>query len=366
MTQAQPAACFSTGYTDARAAFLGACEEAGGEIVSHRHPLSGPDGNALFLDEARCGAPGANRVLFLASGTHGIEGFCGSGIQTHLLRDGLARRLPADVAVVLVHAVNPWGFAWLRRVNEDNADINRNFLDHGMPYPENPDYEALHDLLNPERLDEEGDAVFLEALRRFEEERGSEVVYRSLSGGQYDRPRGVQYGGRHALWSNRILRSIWARHAERAALAVNVDLHSGLGPCGVGLVFQTAPADSIDARLSHQWWPDVLRVEPPQGSDAALVSGLIGPAFSAARREAASVAVVLEFGTRDMTEVMLAVRADNWLHHHGDRDSEIGRAITQRMRDAFFMTDDNWKQRVCQRAREVVDRALAGMEAYAP
>jgi hypothetical protein len=361
MTEVASVACFCESYAEARAVFLEACREAGAEILSHCHPLAAPDGAPLFLDEARLGAKDASRVLFLASGTHGIEGFCGSGIQTHLVRNGLADRLPGEVAVVLVHAVNPWGFAWLRRVNEDNVDINRNFLDHDAPYPENPDYAVLDAAMNPAAYDEGSDASFLEALGRFERERGSEVVYRSLSGGQYDHPRGVQFGGRHAVWSNRIQRSIWERQAKSAGLAVNIDIHSGLGPRGVGLVFQTAAATSIDAHLSQAWWPDVIRVEPPQGNDAALVSGLIGPAFSAARGEAASVAVVLEFGTLDMTEVMLAVRADNWLHHHGDRDSALGRAIAQRMRDAFFMTDDAWQGQVCERARDVVDRALAGM-----
>src|SRR5262245_40026979 len=112
---ADPVECFSSSYADARAAFLTAGAQSGAEIVSHRHPLTGPDGAPLFLDEARLGSPDARCVVFVASGTHGIEGFCGSGIQTFLLRNGIAARLPSAVALVFVHAVNPWGFAWLRR-----------------------------------------------------------------------------------------------------------------------------------------------------------------------------------------------------------------------------------------------------------
>ncbi len=93
-------------------------------------------------------------MLFLASGTHGVEGLCGSGIQHFLLRDGVAARVPDDVALVLLHAVNPFGFAWLRRVNEDNVDLNRNFLDHAAPHPENADYDGLADAVNPSVRDE--------------------------------------------------------------------------------------------------------------------------------------------------------------------------------------------------------------------
>ncbi|HEY8156583.1 MAG TPA: M14 family metallopeptidase [Myxococcota bacterium] len=364
MSPPSPAECFSRSYSEARTAFLETSAKSGGALSSIRHPLRGPDGAPLFLDAARFGSAHARRVLFVASGTHGIEGFCGSGIQGFLLGDGLAGRLSRDVALVLVHAVNPWGFAWLRRVNEDNVDLNRNFLDHTAPYPENPEYDALYDVVNPAKLDAEAVAATHAALRALAQERGSAAVYRALSGGQYAHPRGVQFGGRAPTWSNRSLRELWARHAGDAELAVNIDLHSGLGPRGVGLVLQTARQDALDARLARAWWPEVIRAEPAQGSDAALVSGLIGPAFVAAH--AAGVGVVLEFGTLEMAQVVEAVQADNWLHHHGRRDSEEGRATQRRMRDAFFLEEVDWEEQVCARALDVVERALVGMLAFGP
>ena len=65
----------------------------------------------------------------MVSGTHGVEGFCGSGAQIDWLRRGEAASLPVDVAALMVHAVNPYGFAWLRRVTEENIDLNRNWID---------------------------------------------------------------------------------------------------------------------------------------------------------------------------------------------------------------------------------------------
>ena len=355
---------FPTDYDSGRANFLAAAATAGAGLHSHRHPLPGPNGRPLFLDVARLGPPDARRVLFVASGTHGVEGLCGSGLQTALLADGVFDRLPDGVAVVLLHALNPWGFAWLRRVNEDNVDINRNFLDHSAPHPENADYDGLDAVLNPSVLEEADVGAVLGAVEAFQRERGAEAAYRALSGGQYRHPRGVQYGGVAPVWSNRVLRAIWAAHAERAELGVFVDLHSGLGPRGVGLVLQTAAGDSTAARLAQQWWPDVVRAEPGQGADAALVSGLIGPAFVAALSPAAAVGVVLEFGTEPMPQVILAVQADNWLHHHGTRDSERGRAIARAMRDAFFLDDPEWQSAVRERARGAIGDALAGMAAF--
>jgi hypothetical protein len=358
--------CFGASYADARQRFLGACADAGADVASQRHPLAGPDGGALFLDVARLGAADARRTLLVASGTHGVEGFCGSGLQSFLLRDGLAARIPPGVALVLVHAVNPWGFAWLRRVNEDNVDVNRNFLDHAAPHPQNPDYDALYDWLNPSSLDAETVATCVAELQRFQSERGHLAAYRALSGGQYLHPRGVQYGGRAPVWSNRVLRDVWLRHAGASVdVAGYVDLHSGLGPRGVGLLLQTAAAESAAAELAKAWWPDVIRTEPAAGGDAALVSGLIGPAFVASRA-APSVGLVLEFGTLDMQQVILAVQADNWLHHHGERESARGRAIARQMRDAFFLEDDDWQEKICLRAREVLERGLAGLAEARP
>jgi hypothetical protein len=358
-----PGACFAASYAEARESFLAACAAAGAEVASHRHPLTGPDGAPLFLDEARLGPAGAPRVLFLFSGTHGIEGFCGSGLQTWLLGGGLAERLPDGVALVLVHALNPWGFAWGRRVNEDNVDLNRNFLDHAAPHPANPDYDALHDAVNPASLAQPVVAESLARIRRFQEERGAAATYRALSGGQYAHPQGVQYGGREPAWSNRLVRAIVARHGAGRALALGIDLHSGLGSRGVGVLMQTAAGGSVAARLAAALWKDVLRAEPAAGTDVALVSGLLGPAFCAALAPVPAACLVLEFGTRDMAEEMLAIQAENWLHHRGERDGPEGRAIRRRMRDAFLVDEDDWKEKVCRRTHGVVERALAGMAA---
>lgn len=365
MNLCEPVECFSTTYAQARSTFLAAAADNGASIASCRHPSTGPDGAPLFLDEARIGREDARCVLFIASGTHGIEGFCGSGIQTFLLRGGIAKRLPDDVAVVFVHAVNPWGFAWGRRVNEDNVDINRNFLDHAVPHPENADYDGLYDALNPRQLDADTVAASLETVRRFEKDRGWEALYRALSGGQYKHPRGLQYGGVRPVWTNRALHALWSRHTRQAEVAAYIDLHSGLGPRAVGMIFQTAPETSVAAQLAKQCWADVIRAEPAQGTDAALVSGLIGPAFVAAQ-PCAAAGVVLEFGTVDTTQVVAAMQADNWLYHYGDRDSAEGRVIRQRMRDVFFLEDVVWKEAVCRRSQEVVDAALRAMPAFAP
>ncbi len=124
-------ACFSMSYPEARDKFLSSCESAGFALKTRENPDAvGRDGEALFSDIASKGPADADSVLLVTSGTHGIEGYCGSACQVALVREGAFDALPDGTRVVLVHAVNPFGFSHQRRVNEDNIDLNRNFVDH--------------------------------------------------------------------------------------------------------------------------------------------------------------------------------------------------------------------------------------------
>ena len=58
--------------------------------------------------------------------------------------------IPAGVRVVLVYAINPHGFAWLRRVTEDNVDLNRNWNRNGRSPAPNAGYAELHPVRCPD------------------------------------------------------------------------------------------------------------------------------------------------------------------------------------------------------------------------
>ena len=131
---------FSNSYSEAREKFQEAVAAAGGRAESFKHPCFGPGGEELAADAVWFGPSDASRVLVLISGTHGVEGYCGSGAQIDWLRREEFKLLPADTGVLIIHAINPYGFAWTRRVNEDNVDVNRNWVDFSAPPPANPGY----------------------------------------------------------------------------------------------------------------------------------------------------------------------------------------------------------------------------------
>ena len=136
---------FSQTYAEARSKFLAAAAAAGLAVQSQIHPLRGHDGEALALDVVRDGPADAHQVLLISSACHGVEGFCGSGVQTTLLGD-TALRADAHargVALVHLHALNPHGFSWWRRTTHENVDLNRNVQDFSQPLPRNTGYDAV-------------------------------------------------------------------------------------------------------------------------------------------------------------------------------------------------------------------------------
>jgi hypothetical protein len=144
---------FSKSYAEARQKFLSAAQQAGLQVESHAHPETGRDGEALAMDVVREGPIDAKHVLLVSSACHGVEGYCGSGVQIDALRNSDWHQAVAQsgVAVVYVHALNPHGFSHVRRVTQENVDLNRNFHDFSKPLPNNTAYKEVQDLLLPEQ-----------------------------------------------------------------------------------------------------------------------------------------------------------------------------------------------------------------------
>ncbi len=129
------------------------------------------------------------RCCSIVSGTHGVEGFTGSALQHHWWDHHHADR-PDALRVVHLHAFNPHGFSWVRRVNEDNVDLNRNFIDWSQPPPANEDYGGIAQLLVPDAWDDDTQESTLLALLAYADEVGFDRLQEIVSGGQYTHPTG--------------------------------------------------------------------------------------------------------------------------------------------------------------------------------
>jgi hypothetical protein len=366
---------FSDCYEAARAKFREAARAAGATVETHVNPSTGPEGEVrdwlalpaangdadLATDVIWIGPRDAERLLLTVSGTHGAEGFCGSGIQVGWLESGLCRELPRGTAMLMVHALNPHGFAWLRRVNEGNVDLNRNFIDHTLPYPINEGYETLKDAICPAEWTEESLAAARERLDAYGQAHGAMALQGAISTGQYSDPRGVFYGGTAPSWSNRTLDSVLRRHAGHARHVAYIDLHTGLGPHGYGEIISNHATGSGGHARVVDWYGDEATNGDDGSSSSAAVMGDTTVGVERALPAAAVAGITLEYGTVPLDEVLTAVRADNWVHLHGDLAAPLGRELKARMRRAFYADTDEWKAMIWERAVDVHRRALKGL-----
>jgi len=225
---------FSSSFAEAQAKFRDAAREAGARLSTFKNPAPAPSGVTLSTESAWIGPSHAERLLIVLSGTHGVECYCGSGLQIGLLESGLAAERPDGTAILMIHAINPSGFAWTRRVTEGNVDLNRNFIDHKRPYPRNLAYELLRDAICPKDWSPAGQAAANAILDAYGKVNGEMALQTAISQGQYIDPAGLFFGGRAPTWSNLIFREILRREAGTARVVAFLDLHTGLGPYGVG------------------------------------------------------------------------------------------------------------------------------------
>jgi len=357
-----PAAFFSADFSAARTRFRAAAEAAGARLDAYPHPGRGPAGEALATDMALSGSAAAERVLVTLSATHGVEGFCGSGLQVGWYESGLARELPEGVALLQIHAINPHGFAWLRRVTEDNVDLNRNFVDHDKPYPENTGYDELHEALCPREWNDAVIAETWEVLFAFAEKHGPAALQEAITGGQYRHPDGLFYGGTAPTWSRETLLGIVRHELPSARHVAVIDYHTGLGPRGHGERITVHLPGSPGLARAQDWYGGDVTSPHLGNSVSAPLQGVNLSGIEAALPQAAVTAVALEYGTIPTEQVKLALRADNWLHVHGDPASAKGRAIKAQIREAFYQDADDWKALVWERAAETLRLALAGLQ----
>ena len=347
----QDLSSFSLDYATARAQFLNRLDRADGAFGLHSfaHPLAGPAGEALACDVASLGIGASCEALLLVlCGTHGVEGLAGSAVLCDLMEP--LRTLQAGqpgLGVMLVHGLNPWGMAWLRRGDADNVDLNRNFVDFSAALPRNPAYEQAHRRL----LDGATPAA---------------AELDALSTGQYSHADGLFYGGREPSWSRRTVEALgaWPVFDQLGRVAV-IDLHTGLGPFGYGEVINDhAPGSAGDA-LARAWFgPNAASTA--EGQSFSVPKPGLMDYFWHQRLGDRGCCVTLEFGTQPMA-AMLDRLIDEQRYANACAERGQSRDIThpsvRALRELFYPAHPSWQAQVLWRSRQVVDMALQGLRA---
>jgi hypothetical protein len=351
--------CFSESYAEARDKFLVACAAVGARVTSYaRDGLVGEAGEALATDVACLGPRTAERAAIIICGTHGSEAFSASAILVRWLssRNGGA----SNVRLVLVHAINPWAFSHRTRTDENNVDINRNFLAiDDSSAPDNSAYDAVVHLLHADPSDA---ARVLELHRAYKAhfETHGWALEGQIWQGQWHRADGFMYGGQAPSWSNVTFRRIVREHLSGAGTIGFLDWHTGIGQFGeiVHLIFDASGSE--EHRAAAGWWG----LAPTQ--DGAFKTGakpkyrgLLCQAIRQERPDARIAGAVIEFGTADDYQLFRGDLIDRWLRFEG-RDHPDARALRAAHVDICCPRDISWRRLVETRGPALMDQLLAG------
>ncbi len=347
---------FPADYFTARTAFRARAADA--EQSAHAIAAPGPNGETLNIDSAYLGNPAPRQLVVITSGVHGVEGYAGSALQQLWLAE-FAGPLPVDAGVLLVHVLNPYGFAHGRRANEHNVDLNRNAL-AAFPGPANPAYQSLNPWLNPPSPAPRFDDFVWRALPLLLRH-GRAALAQAIAAGQYEFPHGLFYGGREREPSLAIFTGLLAApHFAGVQRIWHLDLHTGLGRYGrYQLLLEEQPAAREFERLARGFGAQAVKSDHASDASHYSAHGILPTLTRHAFPNALTLAVTVEFGTLGPATLLRRLRAENRVQHYGAQRSGGALRIRAQLCAALAPRDPAWRAAVIAGGRQLFTQLRA-------
>lgn len=356
-----PLSYYSPDYQTARRRFQSAATEANALQERHRLLPEKYVEHDLSIDVALIGNEYPDWTLVVSSGLHGVEGFFGSAIQSAVLAQfGSGRLLPDNGRIVLVHAINPFGFHFLRRVNEDNVDLNRNFILSEQEYKGRPPgYDRLNDFLNPQSPPSLMEPLWLKAMALLSRA-GAPALKLGIVSGQYDYPKGLFFGGHKAAWSTCIVQSNFRRWLGGAQRIVHIDFHTGLGPFGTYKLL--LPADTSDVKWYQHWFgAESVEETMDENGTAYRSTGNMGRWLNQHLSDLDYRYFNAEFGTYSPLRTLGALRSENRAHYYSPSGSSAHNRAKARIKECFCPESKKWRTTTLRQSLELVDRSIEAL-----
>ncbi|TMW55111.1 hypothetical protein Poli38472_013873 [Pythium oligandrum] len=362
---------FVDNYYQARALFRQRAKDAGATL--HTLPFEHLSHLDLTMDIAVVEGVSEN-VFVHISGTHGVEGFAGSAIQAALLKRAKSWKKSGGPTVILVHALNAYGFSQLRRFNENNVDLNRNWLTTEQfaklttldlnAYG----YGDLYDLLNPPAESGWKRLLVWPRMVYYSLTVGPRAVKRALVSGNYQRPESVFFGGQEMQPSLKMLKQFLEEHTSLNTLKrlAVLDVHTGLGPAGVDTLIMMNDSDSEVTSRVFAEEVAARNVVSNSDTDNAVADGydmVVGFVSEGIGRmlpvehQKKMLLLSQEFGTVPSVFVFKATNEENAFYQHAPSRRL---PYAEKIRDVFYVHRSfSWKQSVIERGLAVFYKVYA-------
>ncbi len=357
---------FANSYAEAAGRFLIACDdlrEAGHKVSNERLEIgmTGPAGEPLCIDVAIIGSLDSGKVLLSSSGIHGVEGYPGSAIQLAVM-DDLSKQEPfKDHAVILIHTINPYGMAWWRRFNENNVDLNRNFLKKAQEYSGVPaGYENVREFINPKSAPKRKEKWFKMKAFRLIMKYGFNNLKQCVAEGQYEYPKAIQYGGNELQPGPDLLISWLDEKLKGVSKIWAIDLHTGLGPSGHDTLLVSARMSKEKYSHLENLFPGHVESLDPNSGVGYEIVGDLHQGLEDRFDKLEWVSITQEFGTFKPLQVLKASRAENqWTQWgiYADQVDARRHWSREQMLRTFNPRDEVWQAKITMRGRVVFNTA---------
>ena len=346
---------FYESYDEIRAHLNELTAELGVEISSHA--IDETDGlyiDAFYLPSDKT----QTNLIVLTTGVHGMEGYIGATMLDVFFEEVYPTLDTKDTGVLVVANVNPYGMKYFRRYNENNVDLNRNFILDWDTFDRssNREYPKVDTFLGPTGKIGNGfwhEVAFYLNLGKTAITDGADIISDALLTGQYEYPQGVYYGGNGDEASTVYLKDVFSQCLDSDyENIIHIDLHSGYGPRYNMVIFNSVYETMSEAESREAFGYDHViaydsesfyattgdttdffyRLAEQKGSNAELFStcfefGTIGDAF---------------FDTILSLKYTIDENRNHWYPTDNNTSAEI---IRQNYLELYYPTETGWREK---------------------
>ena len=354
---------FYTTYEEVRAHLserVESLKQSGITVEYNTYAINAADD--LYIDNIYLPANKENtNLIILTTGVHGIEGYIGSAMLDVFFEDIYPTIDTDKTGILIVANVNPYGMKYMRRYNENNVDLNRNFIEDWSTFDlsSNKEYPKVDKFLQP--TGKMGNAFWHEvgfylSLAKEAIFTGADTISDALLTGQYEYAEGVYYGGNGDEASTTYLKGVFADCIDgEYENIVHVDIHSGYGPRYNMVIFNSVQDLTTEAEAKEMLQYDYIIAQDSE--DFYVTYGDTTDYFyrllKSKNSDKSLYSTCFEFGTigDGFFDSILSLKYtvdENRQHWYPTTNKTTAEVVRQNYLELFYPTETNWRTKTIE------------------